>query len=225
MANSKCRWDCPELWSEWSEWLGAGLHARNRWRLPVLLVGILFANGRRTVTTWLRAAGVSDDYQDLQNLPGYLRSGRRRASRSTRERGSWLVCFFLHRSGCQRSRDSGSVCRSCYHRTRLSRREGGMGFGPTASTQHLDQPGRIQFESLDAYASGTLGMGQKWTAIGRPGRLALGRCRATSFARQSPQSPAWADHAKGIVDDHHRVVAAPKNSPTGRKPHEVSRLS
>jgi hypothetical protein len=64
MANSKCRWDCPEQWSEWSEWLAAGLHARNRWRLPILLTGILFANGRRTVTTWLRAAGVSDDYQD-----------------------------------------------------------------------------------------------------------------------------------------------------------------
>lgn len=64
MAKSKCRWDCPEQWSEWSEWLAAGLHARNRWRLPVLMAGILFASGRRTVTTWLRAAGVSDDYQD-----------------------------------------------------------------------------------------------------------------------------------------------------------------
>ena len=64
MANSKCRWQCPEDWSEWSQWLAAGLHARNRWRLPVLLVGILFAHGRRTVTTWLRAAGVSDDFQD-----------------------------------------------------------------------------------------------------------------------------------------------------------------
>ena len=64
MANSKCRWECPEQWSQWSEWLAAGLHARNRWRLPVLLMGILFANGRRTVTSWLRAAGVSDDYQD-----------------------------------------------------------------------------------------------------------------------------------------------------------------
>jgi hypothetical protein len=30
----------------------------------LLLLGILFAQGRRTVTTWLRAAGVSDDYQD-----------------------------------------------------------------------------------------------------------------------------------------------------------------
>lgn len=63
MAKSKCRWDCPQDWSEWSEWLAAGLHARNRWRLPVLLAGMLFAGGRRTVTTWLRAAAVSDDYQ------------------------------------------------------------------------------------------------------------------------------------------------------------------
>jgi DDE superfamily endonuclease len=64
MADSICRWQCPKDWSEWSEWLAAGLHARNRWRLPVLLAGILFAQGRRTVTTWLRAAGVSDDFQD-----------------------------------------------------------------------------------------------------------------------------------------------------------------
>jgi DDE superfamily endonuclease len=61
MARPEIRWSSPE---DWSEWLAAGLHARNRWRLPVLLMGILFASGRRTVTTWLRAAGVSDDYQD-----------------------------------------------------------------------------------------------------------------------------------------------------------------
>lgn len=64
MADSKCRWQSPEDWSEWSEWLAAGLDARNRWRLPILLTGMLLASGRRTVTTWLRAAGVSDDYQD-----------------------------------------------------------------------------------------------------------------------------------------------------------------
>ena len=63
MAKSKCRWESPEDWSEWSEWLASALHGRNRWRLPVLLLGILFANGRRTVTTWLRAAGGSDDFQ------------------------------------------------------------------------------------------------------------------------------------------------------------------
>lgn len=62
MAKQTCCWDCPDQWSEWSQWLSAGLHARNRWRLPVLLVGMVLAGGRRTVTSWLRAAGVSDDY-------------------------------------------------------------------------------------------------------------------------------------------------------------------
>lgn len=62
MANAN--WQCPSEWVEWSEWLAAGLHARNRWRLPVLLVGILFAHGRRTVTSWLRAVGIRDDYAD-----------------------------------------------------------------------------------------------------------------------------------------------------------------
>jgi hypothetical protein len=64
MAIAKCLWSSPDDWSQWSEWLAAGLHGRNRWRLPVLLSGMLLASGRRTVTTWLRAAGVSDDYQD-----------------------------------------------------------------------------------------------------------------------------------------------------------------
>ena len=64
MANTKCRWEAPDQWDAWSRWLDAGLHARNRWRLPVLLVGILFATGRRTVTTWLQAAGVSCDFQN-----------------------------------------------------------------------------------------------------------------------------------------------------------------
>lgn len=64
MAKPKCRWESPSEWSEWSVWLAAGLDARHRWRLPVLLLGILFARGRRTVTTWLRAAGISDDFAD-----------------------------------------------------------------------------------------------------------------------------------------------------------------
>src|SRR3974377_163655 len=61
---AKVNWQGPSEWQEWSDLLASVLHGRNRWRLPVLLVGILFAHGRRTVTTWLRAAGVSDDYQD-----------------------------------------------------------------------------------------------------------------------------------------------------------------
>lgn len=64
MAKVKCRWNCPQDWSEWSAWLSAGLHGRNRRRLAIVMVGMLFAGGRRTVTTWLRAAGVEDDFQN-----------------------------------------------------------------------------------------------------------------------------------------------------------------
>lgn len=64
MANEQGQWHAPEDWSEWVEYLAAGLHVRNCWRLPVVMLGMLFAHGRRTVTTWLRAAGVSDDFQD-----------------------------------------------------------------------------------------------------------------------------------------------------------------
>ena len=64
MVKRICGWEYPSEWSEWCAQLAAVLDARHRWRLPVLLAGMLFACGRRTVSTWLRAAGVSDDYAD-----------------------------------------------------------------------------------------------------------------------------------------------------------------
>ena len=39
------------------------LQKRSAARLPVLLVGILFASGRRTVTSWFRAAAITDDFR------------------------------------------------------------------------------------------------------------------------------------------------------------------
>jgi hypothetical protein len=43
--------------------LVATLDPRNAWRVPVLLVGALFAAGRRTVTAWFRACGITDDFR------------------------------------------------------------------------------------------------------------------------------------------------------------------
>ena len=54
---------CSPPWSEWAKELAIWLHGRCRWRLPVLLTGLLFAQGRRTVASWLRAAGVSDGWK------------------------------------------------------------------------------------------------------------------------------------------------------------------
>jgi hypothetical protein len=48
----------------------------------VLVTGILFATGRRTVTTWLRAAGISVDYADYYYFLASL--GRKTESVSTR---------------------------------------------------------------------------------------------------------------------------------------------
>src|SRR3954447_7851883 len=39
------------------------LDRRSAARVPLLLVGVLFARGRRTVTSWFRAAGITDDFR------------------------------------------------------------------------------------------------------------------------------------------------------------------
>ena len=43
--------------------LASFLDQRSGRRLSLLLVGILLASGRRTVTSWLRAGGISDDFR------------------------------------------------------------------------------------------------------------------------------------------------------------------
>ena len=70
MAKTKPKWQSP---NDWNEYLAAGLDARHRWRLPVLMFGILFARGRRTVTSWLRAAGISTDYEPSRLSNGACR--------------------------------------------------------------------------------------------------------------------------------------------------------
>jgi DDE superfamily endonuclease len=54
----------PEDWSEWVDVLMPLLDSRTRWRLPIVLAGLLLARGRRTVTTWLRAQGIRGDFDD-----------------------------------------------------------------------------------------------------------------------------------------------------------------
>jgi hypothetical protein len=58
------RYRPPEDWQQWVNWLAAGLHGRSRWRFSLILLGMVFARGRRTVTSWLRFAGISTDFAD-----------------------------------------------------------------------------------------------------------------------------------------------------------------
>ena len=72
------RYQPPTDWQQWVDWLAAGLHGRSRWRLSLIITGIVFARGRRTVTTWLRAVGIRDDFADyyfliyINFLPGSI---------------------------------------------------------------------------------------------------------------------------------------------------------
>jgi hypothetical protein len=56
----------------WIDRLANRLDARVSWRLLPLLTGFLLATGRRTASSWLRAGGLSDDYQDYYYFLGSL---------------------------------------------------------------------------------------------------------------------------------------------------------
>jgi hypothetical protein len=72
----------PSEWKDWSDWLAAGLDGRSRWRLPLVMMGLVFGQGRRVVAAWIRAAGLQSDYRGyyyfLQSVGrGWQEVGRR----------------------------------------------------------------------------------------------------------------------------------------------------
>ena len=64
LENRFSETSAPEDWQEWVAWLKPAMHSRTQWRLPLVLLGLLFARGRRTVTSWLRAQGIATEYDD-----------------------------------------------------------------------------------------------------------------------------------------------------------------
>src|SRR3978361_1228379 len=48
---------------QWFSWLASALDPRSAPRLSLLFLGAVLAQGRRTVTTWIRAAKLSGQYQ------------------------------------------------------------------------------------------------------------------------------------------------------------------
>lgn len=56
-------WQLPVELSSLITELSGLLHARVAWRLLPMLTGMLFAQGRRTVTSWLRAGGLQRDFR------------------------------------------------------------------------------------------------------------------------------------------------------------------
>lgn len=65
-------WTLPRQVGNWVAALAAVLHGSSAWRLTPLLVGLLFASGRRTISSWLRGNGLTDDFQDYYYFLGSL---------------------------------------------------------------------------------------------------------------------------------------------------------
>jgi DDE superfamily endonuclease len=64
--------------------LAGALDPRSALRLPALLIGLLLARGRRTCTSWFRAAGIRDDFRRAYNVIG-----------SCGRRADWLAVRLL----------------------------------------------------------------------------------------------------------------------------------
>jgi hypothetical protein len=62
----------PSEWMTWMITLARVLHQRSAWRLAPLVAGIVLAHGRRTITSWLRVAGIGNTYKSFYYFIGAL---------------------------------------------------------------------------------------------------------------------------------------------------------
>jgi hypothetical protein len=65
-------WIFPDSWQVLVIALCNVLHQRSAWRLAVLIAGIIFAKGRRTVTSWFRSAGINRHYKAFYYFIGSI---------------------------------------------------------------------------------------------------------------------------------------------------------
>ena len=66
------KWIFPNNWQIWFVALCCILRQRSAWRLAVIFAGIIFAKGRKTITSWLRAAGISQQYKAFYYFIGSI---------------------------------------------------------------------------------------------------------------------------------------------------------
>src|SRR2546430_3748804 len=79
----------PAALSAWLAQIIAPLDPRSAPRLLLLLCGALFARGRRTVTSWFRAAGITDEFRPAYHA--LWAAGRRAGALAYRLLGATLL--------------------------------------------------------------------------------------------------------------------------------------
>ena len=66
------KWIFPDYWQVMVITLSSVMHQRSAWRLAIILAAMLFAKGRKTITSWLRAAGINRCYKVYYYFIGSL---------------------------------------------------------------------------------------------------------------------------------------------------------
>jgi hypothetical protein len=66
------KWIFPDYWQVMAVALSSILHQRSAWRLAVIFTAMLFARGRKTITSWLRAADINRCYKAYYYFIGSL---------------------------------------------------------------------------------------------------------------------------------------------------------
>jgi hypothetical protein len=65
-------WILPDSWQVMVVALCNVLHQRSAWRLSVIMAGVIFAKGRRTITSWFRATGIIRQYKAFYYFIGSI---------------------------------------------------------------------------------------------------------------------------------------------------------
>jgi len=84
------KWIFPDYWQVMVIALSSVLHQCSAWRLPIIFTAMLFAKGRKTITSWLRAAGINRCYKAYYYFIGSL-------ARKTENIATELFEIMIHR--------------------------------------------------------------------------------------------------------------------------------
>jgi hypothetical protein len=66
------KWIFPNSWQIITIAICSVLHQRSAWRMSIIIAGIVFAKGRKTITSWFRAAGISKRYKAFYYFVGSI---------------------------------------------------------------------------------------------------------------------------------------------------------
>jgi len=66
------KWIFPDYWQVMTITCSSALHKRSAWRLIIIITAMLFAKGKKTITSWLRVAGINRCYKAYYYFIGSL---------------------------------------------------------------------------------------------------------------------------------------------------------